>query len=305
MCRRSASDTVIDTEREAPLKLSVIIPCFNAADTLGAQLAALAAQEWGQPWEVIIADNNSTDGSVEVARAYQARLPHLRIVDASGRKGQPYALNAGAAAARGESLVFCDADDVVAPGWIAAMGNALATHDFIACRWEVEELNSPRVRGTRKAEQVHGLQQYKYPPYLPHAGGGSLGIKRRLHIEIGGYDESLPTLHDTDYCWRLQRRGVKLHFVPEAVLHVRFRDTISGVYRQAHSYGEYNVALYKRYRQLGMPPSGWRRALEGWWKLVRRLPDLRRPHTRLRWFRHLGWRMGRLRGCVKHRTFAP
>lgn len=104
------------------VKLSVIIPCLNAERTIGEQLAALAAQRWSERWEVIVADNGSTDGTLEVVRRFAGRLPELRVVDASQRRGSGYARNRGAAVARGEWLAFCDADDVVAPGWVAAMG---------------------------------------------------------------------------------------------------------------------------------------------------------------------------------------
>ena len=112
------------------MKLSVIIPCLNAANTIAVQLDALAAQQWDQPWEVIVADNGSTDDSIAIIERYKTTLPHLRIADASARRGQPYALNVGAMAATGEALAFCDADDEVAPGWLSAMGEALSKHDF-------------------------------------------------------------------------------------------------------------------------------------------------------------------------------
>ncbi|HET9225168.1 MAG TPA: glycosyltransferase, partial [Thermoanaerobaculia bacterium] len=48
---------------DTPRKLSVVIPCLNAEATLGDQLEALAGQGWSGEWEVIVADNGSTDGS--------------------------------------------------------------------------------------------------------------------------------------------------------------------------------------------------------------------------------------------------
>ncbi|MDA0700047.1 MAG: glycosyltransferase family 2 protein [bacterium] len=272
------------------MKLSVVIPCYNAAATLGEQLEALAEQRWDQAWEVVLADNRSTDGSMAIAASFASRLPNLRVVDASLRQGQPFALNAGAEAAHGDALAFCDADDVVGKGWVAAMGHALAHHEFVACRTDIAMLNSPAVQRTRRNAQGHGLQAYTNPPFLPHAGGGTLGVRRALH--------------DTDYCWRLQESGVRLTFVPEALTHVRYRDTARGNYLQAKSYGEYNVLLYRRYRHHGMPPVDWRRGVKGWLTLAMGIPLLYRPQARLLWMRRLGWRMGRLQGSLKHRVFA-
>src|SRR4051812_10229895 len=103
------------------MKLSVVIPCLNGVPTLRETLEALARQKWDHPWEVVYADNGSTDGSIELAETFRGRIPNLRFVDASIRRGQPFALNTGAHAARGESIAFTDADDQVADGWVAAM----------------------------------------------------------------------------------------------------------------------------------------------------------------------------------------
>src|SRR5690349_18587996 len=102
-------------------RLSVVIPCYNSATTLGDQLTALAGQRTRYSWEVLIADNGSRDDTVAVATAFRNRMPLLRIVDASSRRGAAYARNAGARAACGAALLFCDADDVMGEGYLEAM----------------------------------------------------------------------------------------------------------------------------------------------------------------------------------------
>lgn len=286
--------------------LSVIIPCYNAEATLGDQLAALAGQSWDGDWEVIVADNGSTDGSRQVAESFRDRLPHLKVVAATGKGGPGHARNAGAAAARGEILLFCDADDEVAPGWVAALGAAVREHGLAASRYALDKLNPARVRGIHEHAQETGLNPYTYPPYLPHAGGGGLGVLRRLHESVGGFDETLPALEDTDYCWRLQRVGTPLVFVPDAVVQIRFRPDLRGAFRQAFHFGVYNVWIYQRYRPLGMPRLPWTAGLRKWGALLLRTPGMLLTATgRGRWLRQIGWRLGRVRGCWKFRVFAP
>jgi glycosyltransferase involved in cell wall biosynthesis len=285
------------------MKLSVIIPCYNAGDTIGNQLEALTRQRWSQPWEVIVADNRSTDRSRIIVESYRQQLPNLRIVDAFERQGQAHARNVGAQAARGELLAFCDADDEVGAGWLAAMGEALSNHDFVACRFDFERLNPRWGREDFAKTQRDGLQTAYYPPFLDHAGGGSLGVKRTAHEMIGGFDESLLFHEDTDYCFRLQLAGVTLHFIPDAVVHVRNRETLKGSFRQARLWAEYQVLLYKRYRQVtGLRlERPWATYLRRWKGLFWRLPQLRRKEGRAAWFRSLGWQIGRLQGSLKHR----
>lgn len=287
------------------MKLSVIVPCYNAEGTLGEALEALAAQEWDQPWEVLVVDNRSTDGSRAVAERFCARMPNLRIVDACERQGQPYALNRGVERARGEALALCDADDVVGEGWLRAMGEALARHDFVAACVDTERLNTGWVRQSRGHTQARGLIPYSYPPFLPHAGGGTLGFTRALFAAVGPFDEGLLYLHDTDFCWRAQLAGFDLHFEPGAVIHVRFRGDMRSLYRQARNYAQYNVLLYKRYRARGMPPISPRMALRSWWKLLVRLLRVRNKGSFGLWLWFFAQRVGRIQGCIKYRVLAP
>jgi glycosyltransferase involved in cell wall biosynthesis len=289
--------------RRSP-RLSVVVPCRDAAATLGGQLAALADQRWDGDWEVIVADNGSTDVTRRIAESFRGRLPRLRVIDASARTGPAHARNRGADEAAGEALLFCDADDEVAPGWLAAMAEALETHDFVASRYEFAKLNPPPVAGARPESQSAGLNPYTYPPFLPHAGGGGLGVKAVLHRAIGGFDEAMPVLEDTDYCWRLQLAGTPLVFVPDAVVHVRSRRDLAGIFRQNLAFGEGNVAIYTKYRSRGMPRLGPGPGLLRWAKLFVTAPRLATAAGRAAWLSQLGWRLGRLRGCLRYRVAA-
>ena len=287
------------------MKLSVIIPCFNAANTLAQQLEALANQQWSEPWEIIIADNGSTDDSLAIVEQYRTKLPQLRVIDASQHRGSAYARNKGAAVAKGEAIAFCDADDEVAEGWVSAIGEALSQHEFVACRFDCEKLNETWTTDYRSEQlQTTGPIEYKYPAYLPHAAGASLGVKRSVHQAIGGFDETLLCLEDTDYCWRLQLAGTELHFIPEATIYYRFRHTARGLYAQARLWGEYNVFLYKKYRALGMSPLSWQASLKAWLHLFKCTWQIFTRKYRAKWLWLLAWRVGRLQGCLKHRVLA-
>lgn len=283
------------------MELSVIIPCLDAGATIGEQLEALARQEWSGRWEVIVADNGSRDDTLEVVERYRDRLPALRVIDASRVRGAAHARNAGAKAARAQKLAFVDADDVVAPGWVAAVAGALDRHELVASRWDTELLNTPEVRSTRRNGQADGLQAYKYPQFLPHAGGCGLAVRRSAHEAVGGFDETLPCLEDTDYCWRVQLSGRELAFAPDALVHIRFRATASASFQQAVQYGRANVRLHKIYRSHGMPSLSWRSGLGAWLKLARQGLYLPRSRRTAAWLRQLGWRLGRLIGSIRYR----
>lgn len=102
--------------------VSVIIPCFNSERWLPATLDSVYAQA-GPRLDVIVVDDGSTDGSVEVARRYESR--GLRLLRQPNR-GAAAARNAGLALATGDYLQFLDADDVLAPGKLQSQLTRLA-----------------------------------------------------------------------------------------------------------------------------------------------------------------------------------
>ncbi len=285
------------------MELSVIIACYNGASTLAEQLDSLAAQQWDRSWEIIFVDNRSTDESLAIATAYAQRLQNLRIVDASEKQGKSFALNKGIREARGTAIAFADADDVVAPGWLAAIGEALQEHELVAVRCDVETLNTHEHKMYRNSLQAEGLQSIHYPPYLPHAGGGTIGIQRDLHFRIGGFDETLPYLEDTDYVWKAQLAGAKFHFVADAVVRVRYRMTLGGIYRQKRNYAEYNVFLSKRYRSYGPPMvQPWKKYFQDWRNLIRTARKVKAASSRAMWVGQLGTLLGKTRGIIKYRV---
>src|SRR5687767_8249669 len=111
---------------EHSVALTVILLTRNGATTIGDQLEALAGQTWSESWELVVVDNGSTDGTLQIVEGYRTRFPVLRIVDASEKPGAGHACNEGVRAARGAAFAFCHDDDVVGDGWLAAMGEALA-----------------------------------------------------------------------------------------------------------------------------------------------------------------------------------
>jgi len=286
------------------MKLSVVIPYFRAAETVGVQLEALANQKLSEPWEVVISDNEGSDELKTIIRLFANRLPNLRLVDASDRRGEAHARNVGVRAAHGEAIAFCDADDEVGEGWLAAMNDALSIHDFVACRVDPKRLNPPRIqRIFGKHPQQWEIMKAPYPPYFSHAGGGTLGFKRHVYKAVGGFDESWPVLTDTDFCFRARLAGFELHFVPDAVVSYRCRNTLNGLFKQACGWAKYRVRLYRRYRPSGLRVSNpWKRYILGWDRLRRTVADLKSQDTRASWVWRLGWLIGQLQGSARYFT---
>lgn len=278
---------------EPELRLSVIIPTHQAAQVLPEQLDALLSQDSGSWWELVVVDNGSTDGTTALVDRYARRDPRVRYVAATDRANVSYARNRGAAAARGRALAFVDADDVVAPGWLAAMDAALAVDDLVGGRLEYDRLNPAWATEVRGPAQHEDLYRIEGGPSWPIVFAANLGVRRELHERVGGFDEALPWGgEDADYVWRLHALGVRPAWVPEAVVHYRVRQALRPLYRQAVGYARSRWELHARFADdWPVPP----RALSVPHLLARAVRRLPRARTRVgaaRYVFDLGWDVG-------------
>jgi glycosyltransferase involved in cell wall biosynthesis len=286
------------------VEVSVVIPFRNAAAHLADQLEALAGQEFDGQWEVILVDNGSTDESRRIGESFAGRIP-LSIVDAGDRVGAAYATNVAVRHSSGEKLVFVDADDVVAPGYLAAMVAALDRHAFVTSAFDHRTLNPEWV------QNAHG-PEWRDPanPLLPQFGvlpfaGGSIGILRSVFEAVGGFPEEFPRMYDIAFSWEVQRVGTTLHYVPEAVYRVRYRGTLLGLLRQGYAGGSTAPLLYRRYRSAGMERRTIGEVLRSWARFARRLSGARSRADLAPLMIQLGREVGRLRGSIRHRVFFP
>lgn len=295
-------------ERDLNMKLSVIIPCLNGGDTLATQLEALAAQQWSESWELIISDNGSTDDSLEIANTFKDRFSFFRIIDSSGLKRQSHALNVGVAEARADNVAFCDADDEVSPGWLSSIGDALNDHNVVHGQFRFDKFNDARRAQEAASIWKDGLCKKRF---LPGGGAGNLGIKRSVHNAVGGFDECIPRFEDSDYYWKLQLEGFKLHYVPEAVIQVRVgrvNPTAPFLYRRYRTGATGTYWLYKKYKHLGMlPPPPLKQSLSRWWRTLRRSwrAGLHIKEKRVAWLHKFAQQTGDLVGQIQGRITNP
>ncbi len=181
--------------------ISFVIPVRNDAAHLRRCLAAIRESAGPAGHEIVVIDNASTDESAAVAREAGAAVIPLT----SGRVAE--LRNAGAAAAAGSLLAFIDADHEIDRGWVAA---ALALF---------ERAGTAAAGAPYSAPDEGTWVQRTYDRFRRHAAGsrdvdwlpsGNLIVRRADFDALGGFDASLDTCEDVDFCQRLRQRGGRL-----------------------------------------------------------------------------------------------
>ncbi len=195
------------------MTVSVIIPCFNAEATLAAAIDS-ALSQGGR--EVVVIDDGSQDGSLALARGYGDRVTLLT----GPNRGVSAARNLGIEAARGEWLVFLDADDLLAPETLARRLQAALSTDatVIVCDWCEFDIDAQfdGEEGVRSLD----LAPLERDAALAIAAGSwaptaALMYRRDVVEAIGGFRGDLPVIQDArfmfDAAWRGARFGRSPH----------------------------------------------------------------------------------------------
>ena len=283
-----------------PRLVSVVIAAFNSADTLGVQLEALTTQDYGGMWEVIVSDNGSTDETAALARSFSGRLPGLRVVDSSDRRGASHARNVGVQAAQGDFIATCDADDQVTDGWLAALTESARGSDIVAGVLDPGGLNSPSVRRWRNPHPQEGLPTLM--GFLPFARTGNLGVWAGVVNRLGGWNEEYLAGQDVEFSWRAQLEGYRVGLARTALVRTRFRGSLRDLTRQGFSRGVAHARLYRDFKQHGLERPKILTALRQWAWLAWHVADCRSTTGCGAWLWIASTRWGRLRGSIRYRV---
>ncbi|MDV6263413.1 glycosyltransferase [Rhodococcoides yunnanense] len=281
----------------------MIMPAYNCADVIDAQLQALAAQDYAHSFSVVVSDNGSTDGlRAHVQNHRLASELNLTYVDASGSSGASYARNRGAESAAGEYLAFCDADDAVHPSWLSRLVEALESADLVGTALEIDTLNSDR---TRPAIPFAAAEHQGKNPFRPFVIGASMACRASMYRVLGGMREDVRASEDLEFSWRAQGEGFRLAFVAEPLVAYRLRTGLRSHFKQAAALGYGSAHVCGLYRAHGCPPFRIRHSMLALLTMTVRnplVPDVMGGIPADLWTREVAGQLAVLRGGIRHRS---
>lgn len=217
--------------------LSVIIPAYQAENYIVQAVESVRGQEWKGDIQVLVIDDGSTDNTAGVANNLGVQVLKKE------QGGAASARNAGLQAAKGEWVLLLDADDVLMPGAVAAMRDALADSDADVVFTMAEDFISPELT----EEQMAALKPREgaYGGVLP---GCSL-IRRRVFDVIGLFDDTMKSGETVAWQLKLRDAGIKTIRLPLVTLKRRLHMTNTGLLYQKQEMADYAALLRKRMKR--------------------------------------------------------
>jgi glycosyltransferase involved in cell wall biosynthesis len=236
--------------------VSIVMPVRNERAQIEATLDAVFAQDLDEPFEVIVADGASTDGTREYLETRALTDSRLRVVD-NPRQGTPQALNLLLAAARGRYLVRIDGHSSPPKDYVRNLLHHLRAGECEAVGGAKHAVGTtPFGRATAKAHNSRlgiGDSKYHYATdaQLVHHVPFGAYVTERVR-GLGGWDEHLVRNQDAEFDYRYRAAGGRILLDPSIVIDWHVRESLTGLVRQQFEYG------FWRFRSFAMHPASFR-----------------------------------------------
>jgi len=217
------------------LGVSFVVPVHNGVVCLRRSLEAIVSQEAGCPFEIIVVDDHSDDGSLALLRRLPASWP-LRAIAAETR-GAAAALNTGIRAARYPIVCQVDQDVVVGPGWLATLLNELEDPDVAAVQGYY--VTDPDAGWAARAMGLDLEQRYAaiVGDSTDHVCTGNAAYRADALHRVGLFDERFGYGYDNDMSYRLRAGGHRLVLCRDARSTHQWREGLRGYLSQQYGYG--------------------------------------------------------------------
>ncbi len=212
--------------------ISIVIPNYNSSSTLKGCIKAVKAMHYPKPFEILVIDDGSTDGSQKILKGIKG----IKVLAKKKNEGKARALNEGIRMVKGELVACIDADTFPEKDVLEKMAAMFADEKTGAVTGFIKVHNPKSILQKIQAVEytvAFGLLQ-KVLSYLNgvFVTPGPMSIyRRKLLIDLGGYDETNLT-EDMEIAFRLQNHGYRIKNCPEATIPTEVPETLGQLIRQ-------------------------------------------------------------------------
>ncbi|MCD6590358.1 MAG: glycosyltransferase [Candidatus Aenigmarchaeota archaeon] len=230
--------------------ISVIIPVYNGKETISKTLGSLLNQTYHKnKYEIIIVDDESTDGTPEVVKKYVKKYPKLIRFYRQKHKGPAAARNLGAKKAKGEILLFTDADCIPEREWIEEMVKPFKDKEIVGVQGRYRTRQKCLIAKFAQMEIDDRYNRMKKRKYIDFIGTYSAGYRKDIFFKFGGFDESFPVAsgEDPELSFKISKSGYKMVFNDRAVVYHKHPNSLLSYLKQKFWRAYWRVLLYKKH----------------------------------------------------------
>ena len=234
------------------MKISVVMAAFNAEKYLREAMDSILTQTYGD-LELIVLDDKSTDGSLQILKEYAAADPRVVVLENEQNMGLTKSLNKGLAVAKGEYIARMDADDISVPDRFAKQVAFLDSHPdytFVSCigRYIDEEGREEQLRLFPETHEEICAMMPKVDAVM-HPG---VVFRKADVAKIGNYCEDYRVVQDYDLWFRAMAAGYKFYNFQEPLVLFRRNDTYNA--RKSRAYRMVDFQVRKKGYKLNRVP---------------------------------------------------
>lgn len=223
-------------------KVSVVIPAYNAALTIGACLDAVARQDYAGEIETIVVDDGSTDTTAQIVSSF-SRVILVRQANA----GPAAARNAGFAQSGGVIVFFTDADCRPRTDWISRMVRAFEDPAAGAAAGSYGIVNDQSLLARCIHTEILYRHHHLMGEWIAVFGSYNVAFRRKVFLQAGGFNEAYRDAsgEDNDLSYRLSEAAVRIRFVREALVDHVHPQRVGRYLFEQFRHGVWRARLYR------------------------------------------------------------
>jgi glycosyltransferase involved in cell wall biosynthesis len=202
------------------MMISVVLNVLNEKRHMRDLLDSLVIQE--KPWEIVVVDAGSNDGTVEIVQNYMKKFPEIKFFHCPGTRGE--STNFGIQQAQGKAVATTGGDCIANPFWIKELRRSLLQHDIVAGR--TINIGFHAWEDLERVELFHKGFDVSFP-------SASMAWRKEVLDDVGGFDPWFVTAEDIDVNLRSVDRGYTMVYNPDAIVYHRTKGSFKGFFKQA------------------------------------------------------------------------